>query len=325
MSSRVVRTREEALAVLRDPARYTVDDPRFATARVVGPSMLSLDGPEHDRHRAAFAGIFKSARVRELEPFVRTEANRLVDALPGDGAELRTAFAGPLSAAVMARVLGIEHVAPSDLLRLYVAIVAATEGRAPLQDGTAAFRELAARMRLPALGDLTAAEVASNAAVLLFGGIETTEGMICNAVWHLLTNGIADPALVPAAVEESLRLEPAAAQVDRYEGDTMVVVSLRDANRDPATFADPDTFDPRRPNARSHLAFAAGPHVCIGLHLARLEARVALETLLERLPGLRLAAPAEPEGTVFRKPPELRVSWAARRAATSGTPSGAAD
>jgi cytochrome P450 len=324
VTRRVVRSRAEALAVLRDARRYTVDDPRFATARVVGPSMLSLDGPEHDRHRGAFAGDFKADRVRALEPFVRAESDRLVDGLPEGGAELRTAFAGPLAAAVMARVLGIEHVPPADLLRLYASIVAATEGAAPVEAGVAAFAELAGRMDLPARGELSAEEVASNAGVLLFGGIETTEGMICNAAWHALTAGVADPALAPAIVEESLRLEPAAAQVDRYDGDEVVVVSLRDANRDPAAFDDPDRFVLGRPDVRRHLAFAAGPHVCIGLHLARLEARVALETLLGRLEGLALAAPAAPQGTVFRKPPELRVRWTTRRAGTSGTPSGAA-
>ncbi len=307
--------------MLRDPARFTVDDPRFATARVVGPSMLSLDGAEHDRHRAAFAAAFKSDAVRGLEPFVRAQALSLVDAFPDGEVELRTAFAGPLAAAVMARILRIENTPVADVLGWYEAIVAATtdasEGREPGPEGAVAFAALAAAMDLEPQGELTRAEVASNAGVLLFGGIETTEGMICNAVWHLLTHPEAlarvreDPALIPAAVEESLRLEPAAAVVDRYEsgGGPMVVVSLREANRDPATFPDPDAFILQRKNVRSHLTFAAGPHVCLGLHLARLEARVALETLLTRLDGLELAAPSAPEGAVFRKPPALRVRF----------------
>ena len=163
----------------------------------------------------------------------------------------------------------------------------------------------------------------------MFGGIETTEGMIANAVLHLLghPNQLTlvehDPSLIGGAIEESLRLEPAAAVIDRYAtrdtelggaeiaaGD-LVRISITAANRDPATFADPDRFDLARANAGRHLAFAGGPHVCVGMHLARLEAHVALQVLLERLPGLRLdpAHRAEVRGLVFRKPPELRVRW----------------
>jgi cytochrome P450 len=128
----------------------------------------------------------------------------------------------------------------------------------------------------------------------------------------------ADPSLLARAVEESLRLEPAAAVVDRYatrdvelagaqvrERD-LVSVSIAAANRDPATFPDPDRFDVTRTNAHRHLAFAHGPHVCIGMHLARLEAHTAVRAALG---GLELAAPTAPRGLVFRKPPELRVRW----------------
>jgi cytochrome P450 len=91
----------------------------------------------------------------------------------------------------------------------------------------------------------------------------------------------------------------------------LVVVSIAAANRDPAVFADPDRFDLRRDNARLHLAFAHGPHVCIGMHLARLEAHTAVSRVLERLPGLRLdpASDPAPRGLLFRKPRELRVRW----------------
>jgi cytochrome P450 len=173
---------------------------------------------------------------------------------------------------------------------------------------------------------LTEDERVSNAAVIMFGGIETTEGMILNALWCLLRDPqaraevMAQPDLVDAAVEESLRLEPAAAVVDRYAtrdavlagtpiaAGELVVVSLAGANRDPAEFADPDRFDLHRPNGRRHLAFAAGPHVCIGMDLARLEARVAVRALLSRRPDLQLAAGAPaPTGLVFRKPARLPV------------------
>ena len=175
---------------------------------------------------------------------------------------------------------------------------------------------------------LSSDEAVSNAAVLMFGGIETTEGMISNVILHLLSHPAqlaqvtADPGLVPDAVEESLRLEPAAAVVDRYatrdlrigaagvrRGD-LVTVSLAGAGRDPAVFTDPDVFDVRRPNAKLHLAFAHGPHFCLGAHLARLEAQAAVRAAL-RLPGLRLDPdhPSAPRGLVFRKPPALHTRW----------------
>jgi len=168
--------------------------------------------------------------------------------------------------------------------------------------------------------------------VMMFGGIETSEGMTTSLFWHVLTTPGAldalrdDPTLVANAVEESLRLEPAAGRVDRYatvemdlggstirRGD-LVIVSLTGANRDPGTFQDPDRFDLRRENARSHLAFAQGPHACVGLHLARLETQVALETALERWPGLRIEEGATPpSGVVFRKPKRLPVRWETAR------------
>jgi len=359
---------DAAVAVLRDARTFTVDDPRFSTAKVVGPSMLSLDGAEHARHRAPFNRAFRRDEVHaRLAAFTRAEASRLVAAIePGGAAELRRAVAGPLAVAVMAEVLGLSRIDPARILAWYDGIVAAVQaeaagaagqaeagrpesGSAPA--GIAAFAELAASLHEviarpgtasllaeaagPQAGAaltearLTAEEAISNAAVLMFGGIETTEGMIANALLHLLSSPaqlalvLAGPGLVPAAVEESLRLEPAAAVVDRYAtagtrlgeagiraGD-QVTVSIAGANRDPAVFGDPDAFDLRRPNAGRQLAFAHGPHFCLGAHLARLEAQVAVETVLARLPGLRLdpGHASAPRGLVFRKPPDLRAQW----------------
>ena len=352
-----------AVAVLRDARTFTVDDPRFSTAQVVGPSMLSLDGAPHAHHRGPFNRPFRHDEVHaRLAAFTRAETGRLVSAIePLGAAELRRAVAGPLAAAVMAEVLGLGQVDPATILTWYDGIVAAVQaegaaaGRGALADtgadtgadgvtsvaagGTAAFGELAASLReVIARGDSLLAEVTgplaeqeaiSNAAVLMFGGIETTEGMIANALLHVLSSPaqlalvLADPGLVPAAVEESLRLEPAAAVVDRYatvgtrlggtaiQAGDQVTVSITGANRDPAVFADPDVFDVRRANAARHLAFAHGPHFCLGAHLARLEAQVAVATMLARLPRLRLdpGYPSAPRGLVFRKPPALRVRW----------------
>jgi cytochrome P450 len=362
-----------ASEVLLDAVSFTVDDPRFTTARVTGASMLSLDGAQHARHRAAFARAFRPAGAqRWLGDFIVGEAARLTGAIrPHGQAELRTAFAGPLAAAVMAQALGLTSVGitPGTVLAWYRDIVAAVTGLpagepapahpaaagAPATVPVASFAELAAAVRAamasgraPLLSDaaspggLSAGEVTSNAAVVLFGGIETTEGMICNAVMEMLSQPGAELGLgvsragsaalrpqgreldlIPGLVEESLRTEPAAAVVDRYATRDVVLagasirtgelvrVSLAGANRDPGIFADPDRFDPYRPEAARHLAFARGPHFCIGAHLARLEAVTALAALRTGLPGLRLdpGRPAKVRGLVFRKPGELHVRW----------------
>lgn len=343
----LVTAREPAVRVMRDAETYTVDDPRFTTARVIGPSMLSLDGAEHARHREPFVEPLKPRTVHAaLAETIRAEADRLLDALaPAGGGELRRGFAGPLAAAVMADVLGLTGVPVPEVLGWYDAIVravdrlthgeeAGTEGPASyaaLRDAVAATATAgdSDSLLVGAAAGLGLPELASNAAVLLFGGIETTEGMIVNALYHLLSEPRLadavreDPALLDGAVEESLRLEPGAAVVDRYAtrdadlagariraGD-LVVVSLAGANRDPAVFPDPDRFDLRRPNSRLHLAFAHGPHYCLGAHLARLEAVVALRACFERLPGLRLdeARSSAPYGLVFRKPQALTARW----------------
>ncbi|HME63543.1 MAG TPA: cytochrome P450, partial [Streptosporangiaceae bacterium] len=357
-----------AVAVLRDAQTFTVDDPRFSTAKVVGPSMLSLDGARHARHRAPFTRPFRAEEIHaRLEAFTRAEAGRLVSAIrPSGAAELRRAVAGPLAVTVMAEALGLGQTDPAQVLAWYDGIVTAVQAEAAnagaagagtgaagagtgatsanagaTAAGAAAFAELAASLRqviaapppssllADVTGSLTADEAISNAGVLLFGGIETTEGMIANAMLHLLSSPgelefvRADRGLIPGAIEESLRLEPAAAVVDRYAtGDTQlggariragdqVTVSIAGANRDPRIFDDPDEFQIRRPNATRHLAFAHGPHFCLGAHLARLEARIAVATLLDLLPQLRLddQYPATPRGLVFRKPTDLRVRW----------------
>ncbi len=345
----LVTRHDLVLAAMRDPARFTVDDPRFSTARVVGPSMLSLDGAEHARHRAPFVGPFRPAAVSErFAAVAAAEAQRLIDGFEAHGqGELRRTFAGPMSAAIIARALGLGPEEAGEVLDWYGAIVASVSGMSaggrPSRDGERAFDRLRERLEAvisdgepssllatAAFGSgLSPPQIVANAAVLLFGGIETTEGMIANAGLMLLQRPSSlalarrDPAALDAAIEESLRLEPAAAVVDRYatadselggtriERGELVRLSIAAANRDPAVFEAPNTFDLGRTNRR-HLAFAQGPHVCVGVHLARLEARTALGALLERLPQLRLHPdrPAAVQGLVFRKPPDLHAVWA---------------
>jgi cytochrome P450 len=352
----LISSHAHATQAMRDPAAFTVDDPRFSTARVIGPSMLSLDGAAHDRHRRPFTAPFRAGAVAgRFADAAVAQARELVASLaPSGRAELRRGFAGPMAAAIVARSLGMAEDEVDEVLGWYDAIVASvtaiSAGDPPTDAGAAAFAALRERLEpviAGAGGDslLAAAargtddpahagdpldhdEIASNAAVLLFGGIETTEGMIANAALELLTRPEelsrvrADPAGLDGVIDESLRREPAAAVIDRYatrdvelggaqiaRGE-LVRISIAGAGRDPAVFVDPDAWDPARPNLRRHLAFAQGPHVCVGVHLARLEARAALAELLT-LPGLALDPAREPEvrGLVFRKPVRLEAVW----------------
>ncbi len=193
-------TRAEALAILRDPERYTVDHPAFATATVVGRSLLSTDGEEHARRRRRFEGRFTAD-----EAWLREQADALVAALP-DPAELRTQYAGPFAAAVMRHVLGLPH-SVDELLDGMRPIVAATVGDGSLAEGRAAFARLG---------------IDADTAVALFGGIDTMEGMILILVLHVLTGQA-------TGVDTSLALDPAVAEVHRYHGDELVTVRLKDA------------------------------------------------------------------------------------------------
>ena len=339
----LVLTRDAAVAVMRDAVTFTVDDPRFSTAQVVGRSMLSLDGAEHQRHRDPFATRFRQTEViRRDAKAIGTTARALVTALqPRGEAELRRDLAGPLAVAVAAGGIGLDGVPVAQLLAWYDQLVAAvgevSDGGEVSPAARAAFAALAAAVREvvdtdtgwlhAATATLTPDEVVSNAAVFLFGGIDTSEGMTTNVLHHLLSNPTqlaavaADRSLVEAAVEESLRLEPAVVRIDRYAtrdadiagvriaaGDP-VFISLAAANRDPSHFDQPDRFDVFRTPARAHVAFANGPHTCLGATSARLQTRAAVHAVLDLLPGIQLAGQVLTRGTIFRKPLALPVRW----------------
>jgi cytochrome P450 len=340
----LVTSHRLASVVMRDDATFTVDDPRFSTVQVVGPSMLSLDGAEHARHRIPFADPFLRGALRAaLADVVRDEVGRLLVAIRDRGrGDLRAELAAPLSVATIARALGLDA-DPATALRWYEAIVAdvtaittgdgaSGRGRAAMTELAEGVAEAAARpgtLVARARSELASAELVSNVAVLLFGGIETTEGLIASTFAHLLARPEEldrvriDPRLAAAAVEEALRYEPSVAIVDRYATRDVVLggaeirerelvrVSVAGANRDPAVFADPDCFSLDRPDVRRHVTFAHGPHVCLGLHLARLEAEAAVRGALSQLPGLRLdpERPSVVRGLVFRKPRVVGVLW----------------
>jgi cytochrome P450 len=178
---------------------------------------------------------------------------------------------------------------------------------------------------------LTRAEIASILFSLSFAGHETTTGLIGNAVRRLLEEPerwdaiAAEPGLIPGAVDETLRFDPSVPVWRRITTRPVVLggaelpqgaklfLWLAAANRDPAVFADPERFDPRRRNADQHLAFGRGLHYCLGAHLGKIETRIVLEQLVQRFPRLRLV-PGQSltfhPNISFRGPQQLRVRTA---------------
>ncbi len=341
----VVTSRAAAVDVMRDARRFTVDDPRFTTGQVIGPSMLSTDGAAHEHHRGPFADWFASrGRQAETADWMRACADELVGSIRSQGrADLVAAVASPLAVRTLAHLLGFDAAASDRLRGWYTDIVDAvhrlTVGEPAAPAAARSYGDL--RQAISAAADagragmldeartvLSSDEVAANAAVVLFGGIETSESATATALFHVLSDPelldrlIDDRSLIPAAVEESMRLEPAAANVDRYAttdvelhgasiatGD-YVVVSLAAANRDPEVFAEPDRFRLDRPNARQHTTFALGPHACLGIHIARAQTVAAVDAVLRLLRHPALAEEAEPpRGLVFRKPARVVARW----------------
>ena len=219
------------------------------------------------------------------------------------------------------------------------AVAGAAQGRARMDELLAPRIERLARepddsMLAAAVGGgavawRTQEELLANLRLILFGAIETVESMILNTTWALLSHTeqaqllAADPDLWPGAVQEGLRWVPPVGYTDRWasvdtelggvpiaRGDYLLGV-IHGANRDPGTFPDPDRFDITREVRRQNFSFGKGIHMCLGVNLARLQGAIALRSLFERLPGLRLdpAHPSEPAGFNFRRPPHVHILW----------------
>jgi hypothetical protein len=281
---------------------------------------ITLDPPRQQQLRRLINPFFAPKVINGLEDQVRAHANRLVDGFAADGhCDLSADFGEPLIPLVF--FTDIVHL-PEELL---AGFMARTVGSATPDEHSQALSEVVAdfvelRRRRPPVGDvvdtilqaridgvpLTDEDVIGCVLILLIGGTDTTRNVVTSSLWYLaehpdLRRGlIEDPVLIPAAVEEFLRLFGSVQLVGRtvtcparFEGVDMepgdkVVLSMAAANRDPAEFPDPTKFELDR-EVNRHIAFGVGVHRCLGSHLARLEIRVAIETILRRIPGYRLA------------------------------------
>ncbi|GAB1511904.1 cytochrome P450 [Actinophytocola sp. KF-1] len=302
-------------------------------------SLLENEPPRHTRLRRLIAGAFARGHTERLRPWVRSLSSTLVGslaaAIKADGsADLLAHVAAPLPVEVIAELLGVPGTDRHRLQPWSNAIVKMYEYALPKEQADAAeraaqefvdyLRDLAAD-RAKAPGDdlisglvaerdgtdrLTDDELVGTAVLLLMAGHEATVNVIGNGVLALLTHRhewerlVADPGLLPTAVEELIRFDAPLQLFERTAtapvtiaghalapGDKIAAL-LGAAARDPEVFDEPDRLDVgRTPNA--HLGFGAGIHYCVGAPLARVEIAAALEALTTELPGLRLAA--EPE------------------------------
>jgi cytochrome P450 len=314
----------------------------------IGRTFISMEDPEpHRVYRKLATPMFRSRAIDRYEQAgLAALAHELVDELEGrDTFDLMADFVGRLPYLVISRLLGLPrdreqefHRWALSLLRFQTDPAAAAKARAELTEFLAPVVE--ARRRVPqddVISELVQAtvegrrltdeEVHSHVRLLFPTGGETTHGSLGNLLYALLTHPgswealCADPSRVPRAVEEALRWESSVAVLPRlsasepveFQGvelppDSWVLFGIAGANRDPAVFSDPDRFDLDR-DPGDPLTFGRGVKSCPGMHLARRNLAVGLETLLSRLPGLELldAQAAVPRRTVLRCPDALRV------------------
>jgi cytochrome P450 len=319
------------------------------------PVIIDTDAPLHTAIRGLVTRAFTPRRVAEMAPRIEEVATELLDRLrPRGHADIVRGFAWPLPLTVVGDMLGIPH---GDLERLHEWSVdwlrlkqpgATVEQQLAWARSTVELQRyfmalLDEREREPG-DDLTSALLAAAREVepplsrdavmgvpldLVVAGHVTVTRAIGNALVLILGEPgraqalRAEPELIPAAVEEILRLESPAQGLFRTTtrevelgGATLpagarVMVHYGSANRDEGVFACPADYEPRREGLNRHLAFGKGVHFCIGAPLARLELGIALRLLLERLPGLRLAdGPLEWEPIFFARGLErLDVAW----------------
>ena len=321
----------------------------FLDEELIGKYLLGTDPPQHTRLRALVSRAFTMRRVEELRPRIQEITDELLDAmLSRDRADLVDSFAYPLPITVICELLGVPEMDRAEFRKMSTEAVAPTSSESEY-DAFARLAEylteliedkrcagptgdlLSDLIRTTAEdGDrLSPGELRGMAFVLLIAGHETTVNLISSTVHSLLTHPDqlaalrADLTLADGAVEETLRYEgPVENATFRFAAETLeiagtkivrgdaVMIGLTAADRDALRYPAPDRYDIRR-DTRGHLAFGHGIHYCLGAPLARLEARTAIRTLLERAPDLTLDGPPGEwlPGMLMRGVRRLPVRW----------------
>ena len=334
-------------AVLKDGETFSSSGYSDSIGLVMGHSILEMDEPEHHAYRSLIQQAFtrKAMDGWEVE-LVGPIVNGLIDQFADRGhADLVRELFWPFPVQVIAGMLGLPaeelpmfHRKAVELISIAVEIERGLLASQWLYDF---FAGVIAERRAAPRGDvisvlveaeldgqrLTDEEIIAFLRLLLPAGAETTYRSSSNLMYGLLTNPDQldrlrdDRSLMGAAIEEGLRWEPPLTGIARtasrdVELDGVLIpagspisVCLGAGNRDPGRWDNPDQFDLSR-KPQQHLAFAFGPHMCLGMHLARMETTVVIDAVLDRLPNVRLADDAtDPHisGLAFRSPGALPV------------------
>ncbi|HEY8514759.1 MAG TPA: cytochrome P450 [Candidatus Binatia bacterium] len=332
---------------LKDSGTFSSRGNARGIGLVMGRTILEMEGAEHLRLRRLVTPAFSPRALREgLDEVVERIVHQLVDGFARDGhADLVAQFTFTYPLRVMAHIMGLPIADFEQFHHWALELLSISEdparGFAAAQRIVDYLRPILEERRREPRSDLvstlvhaevdgqrlTEEEVLSFLRLLLPAGAETTYRLTGSLIFALLAHDEvmeevrADRAVLDRAIEETLRWESAVQYVSREttrevevagvripEGE-LVMLALGSANRDETRFPDPDRFDMRRPNVSDHLAFGFGEHFCLGSNLARLEARIALNVLLDRLPNLRFAPGEECRivGLAFRSPDRLPV------------------
>ena len=340
---------DDILEVLRDGETYSSGQIiELIMGDVMGRHiMLGMDDPEHRRYRALVSTAFGPKAIARWEAqLIDPIASDLIDRFDGRGhAELVREFTFPYPTQVIAGMLGLPRADYQRFQRWSIAILSVFTRREAAIAASEQVKEYLAgilddRRREPRddlISDLAQAEldgerlsdeeIFSFLRLLLPAGVETTYRSTGNLLFSLLSRPDqleavrADRSLIPQAIEETVRYEAPLLNITRIAtrdtvlggvpipaGSTLMTM-LAAANRDESRWNDPDHYDIFRA-VRPSVAWGQGPHICLGMHLARVEMRVALNLLLDRLPGLRLDPDGDDphiRGQVFRSPTSLPV------------------
>ena len=337
--------------VFRDGRVFTSKPYDKTIGLFMGPTILAMDGKKHRDHRNLVSAAFKSKALARWEPaIVRPICNRLIDEFIDTGeADLVRNFTFEFPTRIIAELLGLpDEDLPMfrkravELISYHVNYERAFEASAALKDYF--LEQIEKRKSKPTddiIGDLVSAEIDgeklndeaiySFLRLLLPAGLETTYRSSGNLLYLLLTHPDQfaalqeDRELIPQAIEEGLRVETPLTTVQRFTTEeveldgvsiparAVIGVCMGSANRDEQRWERSEEFDIFRKHV-PHISFAAGEHTCLGLHLARLETRVALECLLSRVTNVNLVTDDDPHihGQPFRSPTAMPVTFDAK-------------